>query len=902
MAKSDLPAANEDIPAAEPKKASKANEPLLLVCPIRGLLKNVGKKSSDLSSLEERHRIDAIRHLLSLGYDKNKILIEAVIAKFGADGKNSFRCDFAVLDVPVGSVPPGSAKTEFVLQHALVLCEVKRDNAKFDYVKQTQVEPMLKFAPNKNTLGLYWDATERRVFWKEQKGNSYTIESGPLALLPKPGFKISVKPLLFKDIDPPATIVELFKRIEDVLHGAQISLEERYETILQILLARIFDEHQSESDHSRPLAFQDFASLGVSDSQAGNQLNAILEDAVSYYGSHLPKSVESQFNVPDHVLSVCARLVAPFKLTQARKEVMQTFYMSFAKDLYRWDLAQYFTPPTVTDFIIEVLNPVSGESIKDPACGSADFLVATFHRNRQKKMLHPADGIFGADNDPKAVQISVLNMLLNGDGKTNIVKEDSLQAVAEDREKLAKNKKHKITQYNVVVCNPPFGLKIVERRASVLKQFDLGHVWERGAGGKWQPSHEMLTQQETGLLFAEVCVRMVKPGGRIGIVVPTGYLGNRSDRYVAFREWLFRQCRVVSVCAFPRFTFKTSGADVSASVAFLEKRKTPIADSSMDGDYVFNAELIDSVGWNVSDQKALPIYERAPEDGAYLTDETGEKRIKSDFASVLTDIRTSQAISEFPWLVKGLKLPDEGNAPLGWAVPISMVLDDPALTLDPKRHSRKFLSLVSEIEAAPHIRLTDVFEVVSETKAADGKAFKPVPTELYQYAEIEHMGGGDYRAYPKRGWELPNRAKHLAAGGDVFLCGIWSSVNKWCLIEDAPPPNLVVTNGCHRLKVKPGMDKYLLDAIAFFCSETYTTQMRALARGSDGLAEINAADLGEVLIPRVVDSERREVLEPYLKAMKAGGPTLKAQVEGLMSVASPLFPLPARRPHHACMV
>jgi type I restriction enzyme M protein len=292
----DTPETAEIDAAPTPKKAAKAAaEALLLVCPIRGVLKNVGKKSSDLSSLEERHRIDAIRHLLALGYDAKKILIEAVIAKFGADGKNSFRCDFAVLDVPNSKVPSGDKKVQFILDHAVVLGEVKRDSAKFDYVKHTQIEPMLKFASNKHTIGLYWDEAERRVFWKKHKGNSYVIESGPLALLPKPGFKISVKPLLFKDIQPPGSIVDLFARIEDVLHAAQVGLEDRYEAILQILLARIFDEHQSEGDATRPLAFQDFGSLGTADKDAEEKLNEVLEEAVGYYGAHLPKAIGGQF-------------------------------------------------------------------------------------------------------------------------------------------------------------------------------------------------------------------------------------------------------------------------------------------------------------------------------------------------------------------------------------------------------------------------------------------------------------------------------------------------------------------------------------------------------------------------------------------------------------------------------
>jgi hypothetical protein len=71
--------------------------------------------------------------------------------------------------------------------------------------------------------------------------------------------------------------------------------------------------------------------------------------------------------------------------------------------------------------------------------------------------------------------------------------------------------------------------------------------------------------QEAGLLYVETCLPAVVPGGRVGILVPNGYLGNRSERYLGFRRWLVRHARIAAVIGFPRFTFKKSGADVSAS-------------------------------------------------------------------------------------------------------------------------------------------------------------------------------------------------------------------------------------------------------------------------------------------------------------------------------------------------
>ncbi len=874
------------------------------MCPIRGLLKPQKKRGADLSALEERHRIDAIRHLLGLGYEAKNIKIEAVVAKFGHGGKNSFRCDFAVLNVDAADLDmTADNAVEQLLSHAVLLAEVKRDDTDADYVRRTQVEPLLNFASRKDTMGLYWDGVNPRVFWKEDTGKATEIKSGPLALLPRPGKSIKAKPLLHRDLMPPESLLDIFSRIEDVLHAASVPLEDRYEILLQIILAKIYDEHQGETSQSTPLVFQDFDSLGTSAVHAGKDLNAVLSDAVGFYSAHLPKAIDDKFRVDNATLAHCGQIIAPHLITAANKEVIQTFYMKFAKDLYRWDLAQYFTPPTVTDFVVEVLNPTSGEVVKDPACGSADFLVATFHRSRAKKIRNAADMTCGADFDRKAVQIAVLNMLLNGDGKTNVKEEDSLVVVAQDREKAEADAKFKPKQYHALVCNPPFGVKIVEKRKEVLKWFDLGHAWLRNPTTKrLEMRSEVLLQQEKGMLFAEVCVRQARPGGRIAIILPNGYLGNRSDKYLIFREWLLRHCRIVSVCGFPRFTFKTSGADVSASVVCLEKRKEVLAESRHDSDYMFNVELIENVGWSVGDKNALPIFERAEEDGSFLVGSNGRKVIRSDFMQALLDIRTSPATASFGWLTKELNLPPANKTKLGWAVPIADVLNDEVRTLDPKRHSRKYASLMEAIKASLHVPLTDVFEIIPQGKRVDGSLAKKYAEETYQYVDIDSIGAGDYRAECNRGWQLPTRAKHFAAPLDIYVGSIWSSVSKWCLIGETPAKNTVVTNGCHRLRLRAGMESRLIDACAFFCSETYTTQMRALARGSDGLAEIHENDLSLILIPLIRDQKQRKRIEPFVDALKTGMATLKGTVFSMLSDKTLSMPLPTPRPHHSALV
>ena len=134
---------------------------VLLNCPIRGTL-NVPERAADgLTFSEEKRRIDCIRYLLAKGYPPAHFKIETVLLRFGHKGKNSFRTDLAVLDVPVSSLPDD---IEILKSHIKLIAEIKRDNSQAKLAKQTQVYPALDFLRDISALGVYWDDIEQRLF------------------------------------------------------------------------------------------------------------------------------------------------------------------------------------------------------------------------------------------------------------------------------------------------------------------------------------------------------------------------------------------------------------------------------------------------------------------------------------------------------------------------------------------------------------------------------------------------------------------------------------------------------------------------------------------------------------------------------------------------------------------
>lgn len=799
-----------------------------LFCPIRGELRVLARAKDGLNFTEEKRRIECIVFLLSRGYPRDNIRVEKTLVTLGHKGKNSLRADVVVYNKPCIEVIHLSREQQ--REHTVLVAEIKRDNQDAEDAKRNQLEPALRLIPNTQAVGVYWDEVEQRLLYKTIKGQTEHVLEAPIAFLPDFGQRVERNQLRFTDLVPSSDLIGLFQKIEDALHHYVVDKAARFQVLMQLLLVKMYDE-KSHKQSTEPLGIQDFTVVEIDDQNLRARFNYLLISGLSLYQKYLPNEVDKEFEVPAQALREVSKLLAPVNLLSGDPDVIQNFYMYFAKQLYKWDLAQYFTPYEVVDFIVRIINPKYGEDIKDPACGSADFLTSAY-RYLQAVDDQAGDRVWGADSSRQAVQISILNMLLNDDGKSNIKEEDSLLNVNRDCNK-----------FKIMLCNPPFGVKIVEKRPSVLANFDLGR-------GK--------TQQETGILFTELCVKQATKGGRIAIILPNGYLGNKSEKYLELRRWLLKHTFIVAIIAFPRFTFKKSGADVSASAVFLEKRKEPLPDYTHCENYPVHVNMLESVGWDIGNKKAKKVFKRDPETGAVILDTNNEPVLDADFDEVLQDLHDSAAANRFRWLIQGKKDYPTGT---GWSIASLQILEDKFQSLDPKRLNRKYKTLLYNLEQTEHLFLGTMCSIMPE-------GFTKKPSEMYRYVEIAGIHERSYEYSELRGWQLPGRAKHLAQPGDIYVGSIWSSVGKWFIAGDEVLEYpTVVTNGCYRLRLKDDYKHYLPDLVFALSSEFYRVQMRAIATGSDGLADISQEDLASIRVPIIDDPEKKQDLNEAVEAM-----------------------------------
>ena len=207
---------------------------------------------------------------------------------------------------------------------------------------------------------------------------------------------------------------------------------------------------------------------------------------------------------------------------------------------------EYYTPRPLIRAIIRVVNPKIGESIYDAACGSAGFLCESFDFLKSSAKLTTKDlstlqsrTFYGKEKKSLAYVIGVMNMILHGIEAPNIVHTNTLaENLSDIQEK---------DRFDVVLANPPFGGK---ERKEVQQNFPI-------------------RTGETAFLFLQHFIKILRAGGRAGVVIKNTFLSNTDNASVSLRQKLLEECNLHTVLDCPGGTF--IGAGVKTVVLFFEK-------------------------------------------------------------------------------------------------------------------------------------------------------------------------------------------------------------------------------------------------------------------------------------------------------------------------------------------
>lgn len=278
------------------------------------------------------------------------------------------------------------------------------------------------------------------------------------------------------------------------------------------------------------------------------KLDATGADTIEYkigeIFSELKNRIQSGYNLRE----VINRIDELRFRTHAEKHEMSHLYEDKIKNMGNAGRngGEYYTPRPLIRTIVKVVAPEIGQKIYDGAVGSAGFLCESFEYLKESKKLTTADvttlqkkTFYGKEKKSLAYIIGTMNMILHGVEAPNIVHTNTLaENLADIQEK---------DRYDIVLANPPFGGK---ERAEVQHNFPI-------------------KTGETAFLFLQHFIKILKAGGKAGVVIKNTFLSNTDNASVSLRKLLLEACNLHTVLDLPGGTF--TGAGVKTVVLFFEK-------------------------------------------------------------------------------------------------------------------------------------------------------------------------------------------------------------------------------------------------------------------------------------------------------------------------------------------
>ena len=309
--------------------------------------------------------------------------------------------------------------------------------------------------------------------------------------------------------------------------------------------------NESKLDHHKALTgddLSDFVNIKLFPYLKKFKIDAESADTIEYkigeIFSELKNRIQSGYNLRE-VINLIDEL--RFR-THAEKHEMSHLYEDKIKNMGNAGRngGEYYTPRPLIKTIVKVVAPEIGQTIYDGAVGSAGFLCESFEYLKHSKKLTTADvttlqkkTFYGKEKKSLAYIIGIMNMILHGVEAPNIIHTNTLaENISDIQEK---------DRYDVVLANPPFGGK---ERAEVQQNFPI-------------------KTGETASLFLQHFIKILKAGGKAGVVIKNTFLSNTDNASVSLRKLLLESCNLHTVLDLPGGTF--TGAGVKTVVLFFEK-------------------------------------------------------------------------------------------------------------------------------------------------------------------------------------------------------------------------------------------------------------------------------------------------------------------------------------------
>lgn len=555
-------------------KQDVAPESNYIKCYITGVLRK--------DTPEERVRQEWARKLVEeYGYPKETIGVEVIIPM----GRSRPRADLVIYEV-------GKPHD---IQHIRIIVETRREDVKPADTKKgvEQLKSYLAACPNAE-WGL-WIGSERQAWRRVIKNGKHNFE--PTTDIPRFGEK-APRRLTFKDLKPAEGLKRELRRIHNYIYANQgLPKEQAFHELLKLVFCKVYEERSKGANDPLDFDIAPEERLTKEGKQAlRKRVERLFEGVKSQY--YYIFEQDDRIRLNDDVLAYAVSELRSYSFLRTRTDIKGAAYQEVVRDNLRGDRGEFFTPDNVCQMAVrmgvETLIAHSNGTkdwtnirVLDPAVGAGGFLRAFMNELRaylmrreegkhgsveamEQAVMHELRevcnrNVFGLDINPLLVRAAQMNLVMHGDGSTNVYHVEGGSLIPFELMPKEVQQKLPPSSVDLIVTNPPFGsgsgLKV--DNPDILKEYELSHYGEEGATRNSMPPEQ---------LFIERAYHWLKPGGVLAIVLPDSILSNPGLKFI--RDWILEKFIVIASIDLPVETFVSFGGTGTQTSVLVLRKKT----------------------------------------------------------------------------------------------------------------------------------------------------------------------------------------------------------------------------------------------------------------------------------------------------------------------------------------
>ncbi len=349
-----------------------------------------------------------------------------------------------------------------------------------------------------------------------------------------------------------------------------------FDELTKLLFLKLYDEREV------PAVYKCMVLASDTSKTLATRLRQVFKEAVSasrykdVFESKFQKRTQVALELNDFTIFEVIKLLQGFSLISTvgsidGADIKGTVFEQMVGNTFRGELAQFFTPRELVRCIASMIPPKATDRVLDPSCGSGGFLVMAIrsvlnrlkveHPNLKSEQLQDrisyfaTHNLYGCDINDRMARVAKMNMIMHGDGHAGIVQTNGM-SLASGLPDQWSNELGEEGKFNIIYSNPPFAGS--EKDSDVLEKFTLG---KNKQGKTKNVSKEVL--------FVEMIIKLLAPGGKAGLVLPAGVFNNPSMKDL--RDYICQHAKIIALIGLPHLAFQVSGANNEGHLLFIEK-------------------------------------------------------------------------------------------------------------------------------------------------------------------------------------------------------------------------------------------------------------------------------------------------------------------------------------------